>query len=283
MDTSVLEQEFLNCDLSPFAAHRQLFSSRIKDNIFPPYVPWVGPQYAQGGIIIYGTAQNLNENTETGGVFALNEDKLVQRLRYMPWNEWQPVNGFQGVSINPYAAGILPALAGVWQYLHGGNASSHLDDVNKQVAATNYYKFSLRNGKRDMNPNSLANDEFGREYRQVNDALTRLELNYLKPNALIVIRGRHSGVLASEASATGRTLLEVNDPAWMLRGGGSCFNVSGSWHIKASSVTDRKILDLGAGWSELIPAWSKYHNKKMVVRDYLLCYYQDWLNKLKSQ
>ena len=283
MNLAPLEQTFLSYDLSPLTAIANTIATRGAA-IFPPYVPRVGVKYEAGGVAIYGTAQNFPPNSPFADRHRRYEQedplRLVRRLFYCTdAPDWRLCRSCREVDIAPYAAGVLPALAGLALYLWAGEPIADLESIDRRVVATNYYKFSLRDGRRDLNPNTLP-AEYER-YRALNDRLCELELEYLRPAIVIAQRGWHVGMIQRVVSRWSGKVLEINDPAWILRGGGGCLKETGSWGEHVRRVSDEAARALVSRWvSQIEQAPSngdrRYAKKKAAVEIYLLRYFKAW-------
>ena len=67
--------------------------------------------------------------------------------------------------------------------------------------------------------------------------------------------------------------IKINDPSWILQGGGGHLKVSGSWYRDLDGSGVHKIIE-----SYLEQIDDKYATKTDAVRIYLLRYYSDWVN-----
>ena len=140
----LLKKEFQNSKIE--------FGNEIFDNlstktddgkIFPPYVPFVGQNYNEFGILVYSTAQNINYD-EDRNMYQNNYNKLTERLYYFKnFNKKYPENkmSFTDIGINPYGTGVIAALLGVFIYTKFDKKIENLDEINNWIGISNYYKF----------------------------------------------------------------------------------------------------------------------------------------------
>lgn len=182
--------------------------------VLDPYVPFVGPGYEAGGILVYATAQNL------AGVEHRYRDELTpgEAALYRLWDGVAPTGpkpAPAGVGIQPWDDGILPALVGMLNLARTGRPET-LDGVRGRTAVSNFYKLSLVDGTRDLNPNGLPRDSVERYARMTWDRFVSRELERLEPALIITFRGAHAAILQKHRPARVRV---VNDPAWLKRGG----------------------------------------------------------------
>ena len=277
MDTKYLITEFENWDLRNLLKYTDLLSTKTDDGLFfPPYIPFVGRYYEKYKILLYATAQSINPNKDKNLVkqYSCNFDKLVERLYYSPNFENKYLENasfdFSEVAIHPYQTGVLPALAGVFVYTMYKQKIADFNEIQDQIAVSNYYKFSLYD-KRDINPNMLHKLVSPLEYFELNDNLVARELEVLKPSYVITFGGRHVQNLIEKKMFKVEV---INDPAWILRGGGGCLKPTGSWGRRQFEIKDQEIVPLVDGY--LSNLQGIYKRKKEGVKTYLLNYYLDW-------
>jgi hypothetical protein len=133
------------------------------------------------------------------------------------------------------------------------------------VAVSNYYKFSMRHAgrrSRDLNPLKVPNPS---AYWEINDALVAQEIAALAPRVVITFRGRHVPILRQFA-----VIESVNDPAWIVRGGGGVLSPNRSWSTASSQVADSVALDLARDYAD--QATGRYNDRREQVRVYFLSY-----------
>jgi len=101
-----------------------------------------------------------------------------------------------------------------------GCETATLDDAHEHFAVTNFFKFSMHNGRKDINPFSkgaFSSVDLREEYIEENEKLVREELNTFKPFYVIAM-----GVLAKRLVNLNvipkDRILRVNDPSWILQG-----------------------------------------------------------------
>lgn len=245
---------FRNWNISSLSAYSSLISTKDEKGIFPPYVPFVGKKYDKYRIFVYGMAQNVKQND--GYLTEYTDVEKVKRL-------------YKSIDIAPRQ--VMYALVGTFLYAKYRVAIENFAEIKEYIGITNYYKFSLNDGERDINPNrKLKNPNV---YWEINDALSSKELEFLKPKVIITFNGRHNTVLKRDRFSD---LITVNDPSWILQGARGCLKESGSWYREPKDMT---INDLITKYISQINA-PRYARKREAVRIYLRKYYYDWRNKL---
>ena len=134
----------------------------------------------------------------------------------------------------------------------------------------NYYKFSLRKSKTDINPNTdLSKCMSPDSYWETNDTLSMLELEQLRPSVVISFNGRHKEVIEK----VGFNHIQINDPSWILQGGSGVLKENRSWFRLVDDSVAHQLVD-----SYLEQIDDNYSRKKDAVKIYLLKYYDDWKN-----
>lgn len=254
----------------------------------PPYVPFVGTAYDKGRILVYAKAQNLarypNLRKEYYELGANAMYRLCRRGGGVP-------QSYKDLDIRPVSCGVLPALAGVYLYAVDGLEIGSLDAVTSRLAITNFYKFSLWNVRRspvndsnqqDLNPDSYAGVK---EYARLTlEQFVGPEIERLKPRAILCLKRYGASMLESRYSITGPAVWAVNDPAWILRGGGrgGCLKPTGSWGKLASRQKDpglRRMVD--SYCRQIRENRSKgYSSKLKAIAVYLKCYYAKFRSAL---
>ena len=254
MSTNGLVDLFCNWDISALSEYSELISTKDENGIFPPYVPFAGKNYDIYRIFVYAMAQN--EKHGSGYLNAYTRIEKVRRLQ-------------RRIDIAPLP--VLYALVGIYLYAKFRIRMDKFTQVEKHIAVTNYYKFSLNNGRRDLNPNhKLPNPQ---NFWKLNDALSLKELEFRKPRVIICFNGRHIQVLKQAGFSN---LAVVNDPSWILQGACGCLKKSGSWYRELKDTT---AVDLIAGYITQIDERSKrYASKREAVQIYLSKYCCDWTN-----
>jgi hypothetical protein len=257
-----------------------------KRHFFPAYVPFVGQKYESSRILVYAKAQNLARNPDVREQYYQNEEHAIFRL--CKTNERQPI--YTQLNIGPVSCGVLPALAGVFLYALERRAIGDLSDVTSNLAITNFYKFSLwqvrrhpvnSNTQQDLNPDSWDRDRVGTYTQKTYDLLVRPEIDLLQPRAVLCLNGKCCPLLWAKREECGFTLREVNDPAWILRGGGrckggiGCLTENGSWGKVAGEQKDEGLRKLVNGYCDQVRenGWGGYKVKTDAIRIYLKYYY----------
>lgn len=256
MDIQQLVKEFVTWDLTPLEAYRDLISTKDKSGFYPPYVPFVGEDYSKHRLLVYGMAQNVPQNS--GYWENQTSEQKARRL--------SDASDHQKVSIAPYKQGVLPGLAGMFLHARYGVKLGTLDAVHTHLAVTNYYKFSMNSGKNDINPEKLPDPE---AYWHLNNQLCEAELRVLQPQHIISFKGWHNQNLRR----LGYEVIAVNDPAFILRGGGGTFSPSGRFFREAASVTDETAIQLAESYTQ--SCTGRYQGRKE-VKLYLLKYHSDF-------
>jgi hypothetical protein len=106
-------------------------------------------------------------------------------------------------------------------------------------------------------------------YWDENDKLVKKELDVLMPSIIISFNGRH----VNQIIKRGFRIQKINDPSWILQGGGGVLSTSGSWYREIHDGNVYKLVD-----SYLNQIYGKYKSKKEAIKIYLLKYYCDWSN-----
>lgn len=258
MNISQLVDRFESYDLSDLEYCSDLVSSKIDGKPLPPYVPHIGASAKIYGIHVYAIAQNMKKpwmELETGKP----RDVVLQMLS---------ANSLSDVCIAPYR--MMLALSGMYILAKHDSFHKDLSELHEFVSATNYYKFSLRSGNRDLNPSTgLAKMKDPSNYWRLNDELSALEIGVIQPKVIISFKGRHNRALRQ----LGFNPVVVNDPAWILRGGSGCLKSGGSWE---RDCTDKAVV-LSQNYAEqLVEGYSK---KRRAAEIYLRKYFNDWVNQ----
>ena len=182
--------------------------------VLDPYVPFVGPGYEAGGILVYATAQNM------AGVEHRYRDELNhgEAALYRLWGGVAPAGpkpAPAGLGIQPWDDGILPALVGMLNLARTGELET-LDGIRGRTAVSNFYKLSLVDGTKDFNPSRLPREAVARYAKTTWNRFVLRELECLAPALIVTFRGAHAAILREQRPERVRV---VNDPAWLKRGG----------------------------------------------------------------
>jgi len=144
------------------------------------------------------------------------------------------------------------------------------------VAVTNFYKYSLNQGQKDIHPEGGLAWNLKGEYYQATRELVELELRHLKPAFILTFKGDMCELLGEIQDQLGFGLQRINDPSWILQGGGGVFKPGGSWHERAENMQSGPVRDLVKEYVQHIRSFHKknnrYHGKLDSVEIYLLCY-----------
>ena len=112
------------------------------------------------------------------------------------------------------------------------------------------------------------------KYWTVNDELVKKELETLKPKIIISFNGRKLDKL-NQYSDNNCKVIKINDPSWILQGGGGVFSENKSWWKIASNCKNKEIHNLVDNYLNYLI--SPYTGKiKERIRIYLLKYYMEW-------
>ena len=252
-----LVEEFEKYDTSQLSSYSGEISTKDENGIFPPYVPRVGKNYNAYKILFYGTAQNVS------GIW----DSLKKKNRREKVRQLYDAGNFENVWIAPYQ--VMLGLAGMYIYAKYGEVIKKFSDIDKHIAVSNFYKFSLNepNRNKDINPIKLGKGYD--EYKNINKELAGKELKALKPNIVLCFRGIARLIKSINKKYQTQT---VNDPSWILRGGSGVLKKGKSWDRKTN---DSKAMKL-AEELYLNQIEGKYANKQDAIRIYLLKYFNDW-------
>jgi len=268
----------VNSDLSFDDEILKILSTKTdKNQIFPPYIPFIGKNFDKYKILIYSTAQNIDYNSDFRKYYQKNIEKLNERLCYFNNFKYKyPENKitFTKIDINPYRTGVLPALLGVLIFAVYDIKIYDFDEITDLIGITNYYKFSLNSGK-DINPetkifNFVKDKNQVKNYWRINDKLVEKEIEFLNPKYIISFSGRKIEKLRKIANDKTK-IIQINDPSWILQGGGGVFSENGKWTKNAKKFKDLDINELVNHYSKFLNG--KYENKKQNVKTYLLNYY----------
>lgn len=257
MNTNGLVDLFCNSDISALSEYSELISTKDENGVFPPYVPFVGENYDIHRILVYAMAQNVRHADPDWVHCAKMYPSKIEKVKRLQ----------RSIDIAPLP--VLYALAGIYLYAKFRIRIDEFTQVKNHIAVTNYYKFSLNDGRRDLNPNhELPNPQ---HFWDLNDELSLKELEFLKPRVIICFDGRHVQKL-KEAGFSNPVV--VNDPSWVLQGAAGVLKKSGSWYRELKDTTAR---DLIAGYITQIND-RPYSGKREAVRIYLSKYCCDWTN-----
>ncbi len=263
MNIERLIRTFEDFDTRELHDYKELISSKHNNEIFPPYIPHIGQKYGDYRLMMYGMAQNIDKPWPE-----LIDKSKTEKVRQMYDSE-----NFACMWIAPYR--IMLAVAGIYIYAKHRKAIESFQEIHGCIAATNYYKFSLNKGGRDINPNrDLKKYNVPQLYWRKNDELSAEELECLKPRTILSFRGRHVKAIKDVVSKMGGDSIaieEINDPAWILRGGGGLLKKGRGWD---RAVDDKGIYKLVNSYIDQID--DKYSGKKEAVKIYLIKYYSDW-------
>ncbi|MDH5718958.1 MAG: hypothetical protein OEZ22_15125 [Spirochaetia bacterium] len=258
MNIEKLKQEFEEFDKNKFDKYKHLISSKDKEEIFPPYIPHIGLKYDKYKLMMYGMAQSIDKPWPDL-INKTNAEKVTQLYDATDYNNtW----------IAPYK--VMLAIAGTYIYANYQDMVDSFDELHNLITATNYYKFSFRYNGNDVNPNTdLSNHESPDLYWQENDELSVSELELLQPSMILSFKGRHNDIIKKQ----GYNYIEINDPSWILQGGGGVLKKGGSWDLETHDNSVHQLVD-----SYLNQINDKYSAKKEAIRIYLLKYFNDWKN-----
>lgn len=221
-----------------FLAEQNLLVDRPDGNgpFYAPYLPWVGPDYRPGGILLMATAQNL-------GQFSHDSSPERQQL-WMKATGWpnhtlrrlypDSFDAWRTVPIQPWMDGVLAALAGLWMLARDGNAPERLEDVARQVAVTNFFKHSLRKRNKsgrqvDLNPKNIDHSLQERFIRVTRKRYVDAEVSALRPAAVIGFKTVEAMGGFSDFPVEVRV---VNDPSWIKQGMRGVASEGGSWQAR---------------------------------------------------
>ena len=279
MELVNLIDKFKNWNLLDLEGDPLISTKTKQGKIFPPYIPFVGTHYKDFKILIYATAQNFNiNNQKMYDPYEKNFDKLVERLWYqIDFKTKYPDMAFRytDISIAPYEEGVLPALAGIFIYTFWGQILLEFDEIQDHLSVSNYYKFSLNDGK-DINPQKAS-----ASYWKLNDALVSEELEVLRPKHIIVFKGRHKKFLEDKQNEFSFKVHFINDPSWILHGHQGYCKPEGKWG-KSISNADHDIFQYIDSYLEVIKQSQSYGSKIEAIKIYLLHYYLEWKKFLAS-
>jgi len=260
MNCDNLINKFKTWDISTISKYKALISTQDDKGIFPPYIPYIGSKYEKFKIFVYAMAQNISPKDSY-----LNNTTAKEKVNRL----------YQNIAIAPFP--IILGLVGLYIYIKQKVKIENFSEIKNYMAITNYYKFSLHDGNRDINPNNkLVNYESPDSYWSLNDELSSRELEELKPNDIISFQGRHNKILRKNKY----NVIEISDPAFILYGGYGHFSKDGSYYEKAKKVKNEEIINLVKIYSEQVNGEYKIKNKINSVEIYFLKYYHEWQTQL---
>jgi len=263
----------------PKEKYLKWLSSKAKNKIFPPYIPFIGKDYIENLILVYCTAQNLKEGDSTVQSYENHFSKLSRRLNYSYNFVYEyPESNFQykDIDIAPYQQGVIPSLISLYFFIKHKQQIKNLSNINDKIAISNYFKFSLNTNKRDINPILLPknfNSDLS-DYFQLNDELVRKELEVLKPNYIFAIGNALFNHLKTNIKDNSIEIIKVNDPSWILRGGSGCLKPEGSWYNIVHEENFKDLKELLDGFQDQIIG--NYGKRRDEVFIYLKKYALDW-------
>jgi hypothetical protein len=258
MNIDDLIKEFENFDTGILAKYLDLISSKYNGIIFPPYVPHIGSNYGKYRLLMYGMAQSIVKPWD-----ALLKKNKVEKIKQL-----YEAGSYDNIWIGPYR--VMLAVAGIYIYAKYRDLIFPFNDIHNSIAVTNYYKFSFSSNGKDINPdNALSRYHSPELYWDENDKLVKKELDVLMPSIIISFNGRH----VNQIIKRGFRIQKINDPSWILQGGGGVLSTSGSWYREIHDGNVYKLVD-----SYLNQIYGKYKSKKEAIKIYLLKYYCDWSN-----
>lgn len=272
---------------------KKYISSQYNDEIFPPYIPFIGKLYTStlAQILIYATAQNIN-NTDAEIIYnnTDGEKPLLEDRLYWDWDfkkDYREDNSdfkYTDIAIQPFQDGILPALFGVFQYawaLRGG--FEKFNTIMDHVAVSNYYKFSLRSEKTDLNPDS--NDAISLlpdTYYKLNNNLVTEEIKCLNPDAIFTFNGYKKQNHLKHLFPNNFRIFVINDPSWIKYGHYGYLNQNGRWSIRVNENIPkndyiRGLVDNYCDQIKSNPISGKFWSTRIdCIKIYLLKYFVDW-------
>lgn len=277
-----LKESFQKIDLSNAFSRDVLkyLSTKSEKGIFPPYVPFLGKLFEKYGILVYCTAQNISHGESLVKLYSDNFGRLSSRLEYgdgFKRHYGETDFDISDVDIAPFENGVIPALIAVFIYAKRGTKIP-VERILDYCGVTNYYKFSLHTNTRDVNPDrgvSVLGSQDLDKYRSFNDKFVRQELDKIRPEYVISLKGYKLSNLASYSKEYGYTLYSVNDPSWILRGASGKLGPNGDW--------GKELLGLDKDAQEFISSYTqppilknRYEKKSEGVKAYLAHYYNEF-------
>jgi len=258
MNIDKLIRKFEEYDTDKLSAYRSMLATQNNGEIFPPYIPHIGVDYSTYNLMMYGMAQSMDKPWSE----LINKNK-IEKIKQL-----HDAVDYNDIWIAPYK--VMLAVAGIYIYAKYNKAIDSFVDIHKTIAASNYYKFSLSNEGKDINPNSDWKEKIDQElYWKENDYLSSFELKELKPSVVLSFNGRHSNIIKKQ----GFNVIKINDPSWILRGGSGVLKQHGSWFKEVDNDTVNYLVK-----SYIKQIDSKYTGKREAIKIYLLKYYSDWKN-----
>lgn len=274
-----LSEQFQNWNLNDAFGPTILrnLSSKYDNRIFPPYIPFMGNHFDQFKILVYCTAQNISKNSELVRLYNRNFEKLSNRLYY--GNDFfrhygNPNFNINDVDIAPFEAGVIPALIAIFILAKYSQAIPP-NEIIHYCGVSNYYKFSLNSGSKDLNPEDdkklqkFISDSDKYRYWALNDELVKRELEVLRPNEVLSFNGYKIRMLATHSVRLNYKLYSFSDPSWILHGANGISN----WEPKYTSL-NQTIKNFIDEYANLLSG--RYNSKKERVKWFLAHYYEEW-------
>jgi hypothetical protein len=280
-----------------------------------PFLPFVGPSYAPGGILVYASAQNQvwqpGEDPSAWWGWAVGgASESIWRL----YSDRRAANAdgpapfrrdaselsavrYWKIPIQPFRDGPLPALVGLALLAQHVLPPADFDSITGRVAVTNFFKFSLwrrradlRGRERRSNLDASGLDPESRT-RLIDDTtrnFIRPELAALRPGVVLCFGDQVAEAirLSVQADDIRCRVIKVRDPSWILRGMSGTARRDGSWtrRIELAVIDGRINPEVRALVERYLEFFNgRYLNEKQpATRVYLLGHYLEFLESFRT-
>lgn len=195
--------------------------------LWDSYIPFVGPHYEPGGVLLVGTAQSLakaarkTDPSDWRLATGTPDHPLFRLYRVGATTVARPLEirevSFEKIAIQPFEDGIFAGIAGIALAAKGMGVYRDLNDVTRRIAVTNFFKHSLHTESGgDLRPWDLPRAAAQEYARVVSEQYIRRELEILKPAVVVAFNNE----TAQEIRRLGHpAVYGIKDPAWLKRGG----------------------------------------------------------------
>ena len=273
---------FSSWDCSKLGAIKEDISSKTVDGeIFPPYIPFIGKDYAESRTLFYGTANNFSPERHSdicdkwSALIENQREKLTARLFYTPsFDRQYPDEAFEVPDfIGSY--GVAWGVLGIFLYARFGEKIYDKRRILDKFALSNFFKFSLRRNGKDLNPNKLRKTiPQEMKYLECNFDLVAKEIETLRPQTIIVYKGDKQARYLQSRFGNKVEIIAINDPAWIWLGANGYLEKNGKWAKEVSNVNDPEAIALVDNYSEWCEKNSEGIKNKLKI--YLLHYFKQF-------
>lgn len=200
----------------------------LKKPFWNSYIPFVGPKYEEGGVLLVGTAQSLaklarKEDASAEWLVAtgMPNHSIYRLYRIEETAVDRPLTeaevSFKAIAIQPYMDGIFAGIAGAALMSVYGERHLNLNAVTQRIAVTNFFKHSLQTPEgNDLNPLNLPKEAKEKYFDVVLRDYMLQEIEILKPQVIVAFNEKVADRI--RASWRGGCVYGIYDPASIKRG-----------------------------------------------------------------